>query len=227
MRPINYLLFISALCLCFNAQATVERFSILNSSAQAYKKGDIVSGSQTIELRKGEKLQIKSLVTEKKCDIIGPYFDSLKCAKPIILIADRIRPRQRSLEIAPPSVWALDFQRNSNFCYQHPEDLKLWRSDAAHSIRLEIKNFASTEHVRLRWPATQELINWPAKKLPLTGNNTYVFTVQGNAIAINFYQQPTHLQDQDEVRQWMQRQGCAAQLSMLQVQENTTGLFVN
>ncbi len=215
MRPVNYILFISVLCLTFNAHAAVEKFSVLSSSAQAYKEGDVVLNGQTVKLQKGEKLQVKSLETENKCDVVGPYSATLQCAR-IILAAERVRPRQRSASVLPSSLWAVDIERGNNFCYRHAEELKLWRSDTEGAVRLGIKNFASTDQVNLRWPAAQDLLDWPAKKLPLANNSTYVFTVQGSVTAINFYQQPAHVQNQQELLEWMQQQGCTTQLSILQ-----------
>lgn len=217
MRPVNYILFISTLLLTFNAAAAVEKFSILSSSAQGYKKGDVVSNTQTVKLQKGEKLQIKSLKTASKCDVVGPYAAALKCAH-LVLAAERVRPRQRSASDLPPSVWAVDIERGSNFCYRHADELKLWRKDADNAVLLGVKNFSDTQQVRLRWPATQSLLDWPAQRLPLVDRGTYVFTFQGSgtATAINFYQQPEHLQSQAEVEQWMQQQGCTNQLSILQ-----------
>ncbi len=216
MRPSHYLFALSTLLGSLNVLATnVENYSILNSFASGYKSGEVLSDSQIINLQKGEKLQVKSLKTEEKCDIIGPYASQLKCAR-LMLAADPVRPRQRSASSLPPSIWALDVQHGHNFCYRNPEQLQLWRSDAAIPIHLNIQAHNSEDRIRLRWPANQTLLDWPAKKLPLVEGSTYIFNIDSTTVAVNFHQLPETVQNRADLFDWMQQQGCSAQLDVLQ-----------
>ncbi len=224
MRPTSYvMLMISGLCWSINIfAAPTGGFHIIESFARAYQTGDYLSAADIVNLRSGEKLRVKSLNNQEKCDVVGPYASPLRCAG-MMFVAERARPRQRSASTLPPSAWALDIQRSSDFCYRNPEELQLWRSDADKAVRLEIKSYINNAQIRLRWPAQQTLLNWPMNKLPLAEDSMYMFKVHDSTMAVNFHKIPAHLSDAEQL-DWMQEQGCSAQLSILQQQ---TALLAN
>lgn len=113
-----------------------------------------------------------------------------------------------------PSLWHLDISKSSNFCVADPDNVTLWRADAAEPVRLTVTGGGKSE--TLDWAAGTTTLPWPPD-LAVGEGAGYRLAWPGGAAptTIVFRALPSKPAGLEDMAAALIRNGCQAQLDLL------------
>ncbi|MDM8561688.1 hypothetical protein [Candidatus Parabeggiatoa sp. HSG14] len=150
--------------------------------------------------------------------------------KQSIVIARKKDSRQRGECGISPNVWTLNLCESNTFCYVAKEKVSFWLPDEQRSkitVRVIIENTETQVKAELNWEASEPILAWPTKKMPLSSEVDF-FSIELKKRRsstlhkeIILYKIPVALQTNAEKANWMAQKGCVSQAKML-IEEQTS-----
>ncbi|HDN26213.1 MAG TPA: hypothetical protein ENG03_03790 [Thioploca sp.] len=136
---------------------------------------------------------------------------------------EKKKERRRRGDCDLLSVWTASLCDSNTFCYQAPEQLRLWlpkhKRSGQMNDRLVILNPATQTVVIKPWAASEHTFAWPFSNMPLQSGTHYRVGLKNgrhySLIELTLHQIPAHLSVTEQIAA-MRQLGCSQQANMLQ-----------
>lgn len=112
-----------------------------------------------------------------------------------------------------PSLWHLDIAKSSNFCVADPQNVTLWRADAAKPVTLTVTGGGNSE--TLDWAAGATTLPWPPDLAVGEGAGYRLAWPGGAPTTIVFRALPSKPASLEDMAAALIRNDCQAQFDLL------------
>ncbi len=204
-------------CLFLAQGVMAETFTVVKGTSK-YTVGQKLYGNTRIELKRNEKLIVKTVRNGKqyKYTITGPYLESDKKEKGGLIktLIDIVTPKkaggaEEQIRERMTNPRLLIVSEDDNFCYTSGSYVKLWRYDSRYDVEMSITEEETLESVSKFWPATQDTFTLSIDNLPIPKGSSYLVEI-GETHSTTLHQIPND-NSESEKAVWAHQRGCSRQ----------------
>ncbi len=203
------------------------------SSDEAFKPGQIVDGSQSLQLADGKSITL--VAPGFDAIVINAPFDGMpdkllpeaargKKSDPELLssLSDLYKPEPKTGKRAvyrakgPKNPWDINIALPGDHCVNPKGAVKLWRPKPKKAVKVSVKNVKTKQRESFKWPARAKQMTWPTE-VPVKNGATYLIRVKGASLStkLRVHIVPTKFPTTTHQVVWMAKRGCRVQAKKL------------